>query len=260
MKLSDTDLQQLDKAWALDLQPVQKDKLLVVLIDDLKEARERLAANSQNSSRPPRTDAPWTSVPAPVAQTEASKTPPGAVADKPPPDAKAPPKDAQTEKTPHQDSSTTAPPAQASERRKVGHQEGDPSQGRALTLAVSAIHTHMPSHCAVCQAALEAKNFRTLGVHYVLDIALSANQGLAGLDVTHEKHLYGQTHCQDCGHLNHRAPGSCPDDASWKKLSMSERGLVGPTLASLIVCMAQRMRLSRRHSQEFLHDWLGIGV
>lgn len=258
MKLSDTDLQQLDTAWALDLQPVHKDKLLVALIDDLKEARERLAANSQNSSRPPRTDAPWTSVPAPVAQTEASKIPPSAVADKPPPDAKAPPKDAQTEKTPHQDSPTTAPPAQASEKRKVGHQAGDPSQGRALTLAVSAIQAHMPSHCAVCQAALEAKDFRPLGGHYVLDITLSANQGLTGLDVTHEKHIYGQTHCQDCGHLNHSAPGCCPDDASWKKLPMNERGLVGPMLASLIVCMAQRMRLSRRHSQEFLHDWLGI--
>ena len=41
---------------------------------------------------------------------------------------------------------------------------------------------------------------------------------------------------------------------------MNERGLVGPMLASLIVCMAQRMRLSRRHSQEFLHDWLGISL
>ena len=119
---------------------MHKDKLLVVLIDDLKEARERLAANSQNSSRPPRTDAPWTSVPAPVAQTEASPTPPGAVADEPQADAKAPPKDAQTEKAPPQDSPTTAPPAQASEKRKVGHQKGAPSHGRALTLAVSAIH------------------------------------------------------------------------------------------------------------------------
>lgn len=258
MKLSDTDLQQLDAAWALCLRPVHKDKLLVVLIDDLKEARERLAANSQNSSRPPRTDAPWTSVPAPVAQTEASPTPPDAVVDKPQADAKVPPQDAQTEKTPPQDSPTTAPPAQASEKRKVGHQKGDPSHGRALTLAVSAIHNHIPSYCAVCQAALDAKNFRPLGGHYVLDIVLSANQGLAGLEVTHEKHIYGETHCQACGHLNHSEPGSCPDDASWKKLPMNERGLVGPMLASLIVCMAQRMRLSRRQAQEFLHDWLGI--
>ena len=39
---------------------------------------------------------------------------------------------------------------------------------------------------------------------------------------------------------------------------MNERGIVGPTLSSLIVCMSQRMRQSRRQTQEFLHDWLGI--
>ena len=39
---------------------------------------------------------------------------------------------------------------------------------------------------------------------------------------------------------------------------MNERGIVGPTLACLIVCMVLRMRLSRRQIQEFLQDWLGI--
>lgn len=248
MKLSDTDLQQLDSAWALGLQPQQKDKLLVTLIEDLKEARERLGANSQNSSRPPRTDALWESVAGTVAQTEESQTSLDTQADKPQPDTKATPKDNQT----------AATPAPDSEKRKVGHQEGTPGHGRPLTLAVSAIHTHMASHCVVCQQALRAKNFSTKGGHYVVDIAISANQGLAGISVTHEKHLYGETACEGCGHRNHSTPGSCPDDASWKKVPMNERGLVGPMLASLIVCLAQRMRLSRRHTQEFLHDWLGI--
>ena len=256
MKLSNTDLQKLDPAWALSLQPVQKDKLLVVLIDDLKEARERLAGNSQNSSRPPRTDAPWTSVPAPVTQAGASQTPPEAVADKPEAEAKAPQQD--SAKTPPQDSQATPAPTQTQDKRKVGHQKGDAGHGRELTLAVSAIHTHMPSHCVVCEAVLDPQSFCALGGHYVLDIAVSSNQGLAGLDVTHEKHLYGQICCEGCGHLNHSEPGSCPDDKAWEKLSMNERGLVGPMLVSLIVCMAQRMRLSRRHTQEFLHDWFGI--
>ena len=74
MKLSDSDLQQLDPAWALGLGPVQKDKLLVTLIDDLKEARERLGANSQNSSRPPRTNAPWESVAGTETKAEESQT------------------------------------------------------------------------------------------------------------------------------------------------------------------------------------------
>jgi len=246
MRLSDLDLQQLDPIWAQGLTPMRKDKLFVTLIEDLKEARERLAANSQNSSRRPRTDAPWTSVPATAAQVDVSQIPPGAVEDKPQPDVKASPKDAQTTTTSPQDSPTSAQPAPASEKRKVGHQEGAPGHGRALTLAVSATHTHMASHCAICQDALEAHSFRPLGGHYVLDVTISAHQGLAGISVTHEKHIYGQTPCAGCGHLNHSEPGSCPDDASWKKLPMNERGLVGPMLASLIVCMAQRMRLSRR--------------
>ena len=39
---------------------------------------------------------------------------------------------------------------------------------------------------------------------------------------------------------------------------MNERSIVGSTLACFIVCMALRMRLSRRQIQEFLQDWLGI--
>lgn len=248
MKLSDTDLQQLDPDWALGLESGRKDKLLVTLIEDLKEARERLKANSQNSSRPPRTDAPWESVAGTHAKVEESETSPAAKAEKPEDDSKAHSKDTLEKAT----------PAQANKKRKVGHQEGTPGHGRSLMLAVSATRVHMTSHCAVCQEALDANNFLPQGGHYVVDISVSANQGLAGISVTHEKHIYGEIVCDGCGHHNHSEPGSCPDDTSWKKLPMNERGLVGPMLASLIVCLAQRMRISRRHSQEFLRDWFGI--
>lgn len=59
MNLSDFDLQQLDEQKLMALPAKQKDGLLVKLLWDLKEARERLKANSQTSSRPPRSDAPW---------------------------------------------------------------------------------------------------------------------------------------------------------------------------------------------------------
>ena len=260
MKLSDSDLQQLDPTWVLGLTALRKDKLLVTLIEDLKEARERLAANSQNSSRPPRTDAPWASVSITSDEPASSPTRSGTTANKPLAGAASAPKDAQTAQTSPEEGQASAPPATVSEKRKVGHQAGAPGHGRSLTLPISATHTHMASHCAICQEALDAQSFRRLGGHYVLDISVSAHLGLAGISVTHEKHLYGQTPCAGCGHINHSEPGSCPQDTSWKKLPMNERGLVGPMLASLIVCMAQRMRLSRRHSQEFLHDWLGISL
>jgi hypothetical protein len=57
--LSDFDLQQLDEQKLMALPAEQKDALLVKLLRDLKDARERLKANSQTSSRPPSSDPPW---------------------------------------------------------------------------------------------------------------------------------------------------------------------------------------------------------
>jgi hypothetical protein len=57
--LSDFDLQQFDEQKLTALPAEQKDALLVKLLWDLKDARERLKANSQTSSRPPRSDPPW---------------------------------------------------------------------------------------------------------------------------------------------------------------------------------------------------------
>jgi hypothetical protein len=51
--LSDFDLQQLDEQKLTALPAERKDALLVKLLWDLKDARERLKANSQTSSRPP---------------------------------------------------------------------------------------------------------------------------------------------------------------------------------------------------------------
>lgn len=247
MKLSDTDLKQLNKDWVLGLDLAKKDKLLVTLIDDLKEARERLGANSQNSSRPPRIDAPWQSVTG--SEEQESQTSEGSEAQKEQGEAKEP-KD--------KNNQSKAESAPSSDKRKAGHQKGAAGHGRALELAVSATHRHIPSHCAVCEQVLAEEDFCCQGGHYVVDISVSANEGLAGLNVTHEKHLYGEIVCKDCGHHNRSAAASCADDVLWKKVPMNERGLVGPMLASLIVCLAQRMRLSRGHTQEFLHDWLGI--
>jgi len=255
MNLSDADLKQLNPAWVRDLTPACKDKLLVTLIEDLREARERLAANSQNSSRPPRTDAPWISAPAAQSETQTSNAPadPKTAAAKAQTDAQALADNDQTDTAAPLDSPAQATDVPPSDKRKVGHQKGTQGHGRVLKLPVSTTHNHMASHCAVCGEPLLAQSFRPQSGHYVLDLNVSAHAGLAGIIVTHEKHLYGQTACAGCGHLNHTQPASCPDDPSWKKLPINERGLVGPTLASLIVCMAQRMRLSRRARSAMAH-------
>ncbi|MCP5100388.1 MAG: transposase, partial [Chloroflexi bacterium] len=43
-------------------------------------------------------------------------------------------------------------------------------------------------------------------------------------------------------------------------VEITEWHLVGPTLASLIICLSLRMRQSRPRIREFLADWLGITI
>ena len=90
---------------------------------------------------------------------------------------------------------------------------------------------------------------------YVLDVEVGA-LGLLGLQVTHEKHLYGELVC-GCGHVTRSVPGRGAPEAEWK-VELTEWHLVGPMLAALIVCLSHRMLVSRVRIQEFLHDWLGI--
>jgi len=53
MHLSDFDLRQLETRNLARLPVADKNRLLEKLLSDLIEARERLAANSSTSSRPP---------------------------------------------------------------------------------------------------------------------------------------------------------------------------------------------------------------
>jgi hypothetical protein len=250
MKLSDNDLQQLDEAQLQKLKPEQKERLLVVLLNDLKEARERLKADSHNSSRPPRSNPVWLST---------NSDSPEATADEPSSPVTPEAARSATADTPKSDDPASASAPAAPQKRTVGRQRGAPGHGRELMLPVSSTQTHRPSHCIICGNDLTDEPFHAHSGHYVIDLDITPHSGLAGIRVTHEKHLYGEVICP-CGHHHRSEPGYCADDPLWKKLSLNERCLVGPQLASLIVCLAQRMRQSRRQTQEFLHDWLGISL
>jgi len=77
-----------------------------------------------------------------------------------------------------------------------------------------------------------------------------------GLAISHVKHVYGERDCA-CGHVTRTEPGRCEDEPEWD-VALTEWHLVGPMLASMIICLSLRMRLSRARIQEFLQDWLGI--
>jgi hypothetical protein len=87
-------------------------------------------------------------------------------------------------------------------------------------------------------------------------LVLDVEMGHPGLQVSHVKHVYGDSHCS-CGHVTRTEPGRCEKEKGWE-VELTEWHLVGPTLVSLIVCLSLRMRLSRPRIQEFLNDWLGI--
>jgi hypothetical protein len=118
---------------------------------------------------------------------------------------------------------------------------------------VTDVKIHKAEECAACGDELgEEAEFEARTGLYVLDVEM----GKPGLQVSHVKHVYGDTHC-NCGHVTRTEPGRCEKEKDWE-VELTEWHLVGPTLVSLIVCLSLRMRMSRPRIQEFLNDWLGI--
>ncbi len=255
MYLSQADLKQLDDKKVLSLSSAQKDMLLCRLLSDLKEAHDRLNANAQTSSRPPSSDEPWQR-----AQTEDDESEEdqeslesaGVKAE----ETEGSLGDGQADDPLDED--TTASADDVKPKKKVGHQVGAPGHSRAVTLPVTETIIHRPEECIVCGQALEAEDFIASTGLYVLDVETEQSDGLRGLRLRHDKHLYGEI-CCDCGHVNQSEPGRCPKEWRWS-VELTEWHLVGPMLMSLIVCLSQRLRLTRRSTQEFLRDWLGVEI
>lgn len=256
MYLSDFDLQQLDEQKLTALPAEQKEALLVKLLWDLKDARERLKANSQTSSRPPSSDPPWHGKDLAGEELEAAGEEGGEVKPEAEVSAASPAAGAEPSDVAAPAEGTTSASAADEKPKQPGRRVGAPGHSRQVSLPVSETVIHAPESCACCGQALEPAAFIARTGLYVLEIETEPGAGLGGLRVRHDKHLYGEITCS-CGHVNRREPGRCPDEPLWT-VELSEWHLVGPMLVSLIVCLSQRMHLSRRRIQEFLRDWLGI--
>lgn len=253
MHLSDHDLRQLDAAALANLTPEQARALLSKAIEDLKRARERLAQNPTNSSRPPSTRAPWEqsaaqeSEAAPVGSTQSGEEEkPGADSDS---DSDSEHKEPQT-----------SPKGKAAQKPagRPGRRQGAPGHSRTQQLPVDAEQTHSPHCCAICANPLKASQQRRAhNAHYVLDLVPPADGG-SGLVVRQTKHTYVETLCA-CGHWTRALPGRCDEEATWS-VKLSECHLAGPTLVAFICALTQRMRLSRAKVREFLSDWLGLSL
>ncbi len=191
------------------------------------EQAERLNRHSGNSSRPPSSNDPYrrgaTATDAPGAGAPGDgETPAGA--------------------------SVEEPSAQ-SQRRPPGRQKGAAGKWRRSPLVAESDVPHHPGHCERCGAVLPVVAAdRCASAHHVLELVRAA----AGIAVR----------C-GCGHETVARPGtgrSSEIEGRCRNLILTERCLVGPSLATFIASLALRFRLSREKIQELLRDWLAVDL
>ena len=141
--------------------------------------------------------------------------------------------------------------------KRPGKRPGMPGHWRRQPIVVSQQIAHVPPVCQACQATLGAdRKGRCVSAHHVFEL----DRGEMGLQVIAEKHSYFVATCA-CGHDTVASPGvglHARIEGRKRDLQLSERCLVGATLAIFIAALSLRFRLSRLKIQEFLLDWLGL--
>jgi len=243
MKISNHSLRQIDEAYINQLGEVEVRKLCVNLVDDLKDARERLGQTSHNSSRPPSSDGPFGKKEKSAAE--------GA------PAAQSEPEAGTGEQVAGVAPAAPSPSPKPVEPGKPGKPLGAPGFGRSQLLPVDITVEHYPGHCAGCGQDLSAVAGQIYTSFQQIDVLAAHETGKLGLQVQVTEHRYGAKTCT-CGHTTQerwQRGEVCP---LLKGVALSEWRLIGPGLATLIVGLHQRYRISYGRIQEFLDDWLGL--
>jgi transposase len=141
MHLSDHSLRQIDDAYVRSLEPEALRELLLRLLADLQEARDRLNQGPENSSRPPSSRAPW------ERQRGARES------DKDAEDGELEPEPAEAKPTEAKPAETK--PAETKPARKAGKQPGAPGIGRPQVFQAHEEQPHYPDACAGCGRPLD---------------------------------------------------------------------------------------------------------
>lgn len=259
MHLTDHDLRQLDRDALSRLREDAARGLLERVVDDLKEARDRLRQDSRNSSRPPSSDSVY------------GTSRDGSTEDDTLPDDPAP---AEATASGQADETTTAgggiatpadharkDPADSDRdepaRRHRGHQPGAPGFGRTQKLAVDVTCAHRPEQCAACSLAFPSDAVgQAYGGYDEIDL-LPADPNLPGLRLFVTRHLLLEDMCA-CGHCTRYVPLRAVVLPEWEGVGVAAQQMVGPRLAGLIVMLCLRYRLSRGKVQELLLELVGL--
>jgi transposase len=264
MLLNRSDLEQMDEAYLRRLTPEQLLAVSARLLQDVKELYERLNQNARNSSVPPSRQPAYLESGALSPDEESGEE--SGVDPKPKPsedqeveEAKASP--AQEPATAGEAQRDSAKPGEGEAGAgRAGKPVGAPGYGRTQILPPRETVEHRAQQCAACGARLgdDAPFVARVGF-YQADLELgSVTQ--PGVQVVCTLHRYGETSCE-CGHRTHTRPASGVEELPEgfeSETTLSEWRLVGPLLASLLVCLGFRMRLSRARIQELIQDWLEL--
>jgi hypothetical protein len=155
MHLSDHSLSQLDEDYLQGLDEGPLRGLSLRLLEDLKEARERLRQNPTNSARPPSSRAPWERPTAGDEDADASDAAPTPAHDSDDPDeASTPP--AEPSDPPATQGGARAAAASEKPKRKRGKQPGAPGFGRTQVFQAQETLIHRPDtgDCAATRGSV----------------------------------------------------------------------------------------------------------
>ena len=243
MQLTDHSLRQIDASYLERLDEAAVRLLAGKLLHDLKESRERLNQTSQNSSLPPSREDPWKKSPSEATPADA---PP--VQDEDPVDERS----STADSTPDSDEAAPATAAKSEvQQKRAGKVKGTLGHGRPAPERVDAVEYHRLTACAGCGAELADHQRQMYTGYYEADWVREKSGRV--VRITH--HLFEAGTCH-CGHVTRAAPYRGIED----DIPIGGFRLVGPDLASLIVALSLRFRLSRQRIQAFIDEWLGIWI
>ena len=252
MVLKEHDLLQIDSDYIRQLKekdPEALAELSLTLVDDLKEAWERMNQDSSNSSRPPGSQAPWITAPIETDDEDLAED------DDTNPPSEEVASDDQTETD--ESGVTDSPPAN---KRSAGRQPKTPGFGRTQRLAITETISHYCEHCFGCGHAFEPAGQTAYTGFYSIDLQFGDKES-AGLQLTNTLHHYFRHTCSQCQLDNRTEPyRQPPEPIDWDQVDVTEWRLVGPNLAAFIAYLCMDMRLSRRKVEVFLDDILGLKI
>lgn len=244
------------------------------LLSDLKEAHDRLNQNPQNSSRPSGSMPAYLGLPVrpdqngEVANDEDEHENEKIVLEGTKPNVDQNKQQDVPADQPSEDKAKgtgkgvlhSAAEASLESARRPGKQVGAQGFGRTQIIPPRSIENHLAESCSACGAPLppDAPFLARTGFH---SVDMEENDAdTYGIRVFGTLHRYGETTC-GCGHRTLLMPerGDQYVTADGKvNTVLSEWRLIGPNLASFILFLAFRMRLSRARIKEFLQVWCGL--